>query len=258
MPTITALANQKGGVGKTSTTCNLAWSLAQLGRKVLTFDLDAQANTTETLDATGDFDMYDVLRSEEPGVIADAIVPTAWPGVSAVPGTKRLALFEQESIMTPEHRLKNAMWGADALEEFDDILIDTPPSLGRLTLNGLIVADRVVILTELETYSIGGVGEFVETLTAVRRNPQLNPNLRLAGIIVNKAKLTTVDHQEGLKELKAAFGTDIVKPPYMRASTVVPTAASAHQPVAAMRGTTAAAVAADYARHAQWLVEEVA
>ena len=152
MPTITALANQKGGVGKTATTCNFAAALTDLGRRVLVLDLDAQANSTETLDAVGEYDMYDVLRSEETGVIGDAIVETAWPGVSAVPGSKRLSLFEQESLMTPEHRLKNAMWQASGLEEFDDILIDSPPSLGRLTLNGLIVADRVVILTELEPY----------------------------------------------------------------------------------------------------------
>ncbi|MBW0254487.1 MULTISPECIES: ParA family protein [unclassified Cellulomonas] len=258
MPTITALANQKGGVGKTATTCNFAAALTDLGRRVLVLDLDAQANSTETLDAVGEYDMYDVLRSEETGVIGDAIVETAWPGVSAVPGSKRLSLFEQESLMTPEHRLKNAMWQASGLEEFDDILIDSPPSLGRLTLNGLIVADRVVILTELEPYSIRGVGEFIETLSAVRRNPQLNPALRLAGIIVNKAKLNTIEHQEGLKELKAAFGTDVVRSPYLRASTVVPTSAGAHKPVSKMRGPVAAAIAEDYARHAKWLVEEVA
>lgn len=256
--TITVIGNQKGGVGKTSTTCNLAAALVSMGRRVLTLDLDPQANTTATLDAAGEYTMYDVLRSDETGVIAEAIVETAWPGVNAVPGTRQLALFEQESIMTPEHRLKNAMWDAAGLDQFDDILIDTPPSLGRLTLNGLIVADRVVILTELESYSLSGVGEFVQTLTAIRRNPQLNPPLRLAGIIVNKARLNTVEHQEGLQELKAAFGTDVVKSPYMRASTVVPASASAHKPVSVMRGASAAAIAADFARHAQWLVEEVA
>lgn len=258
MPIITALANQKGGVGKTSATCNLAASLAKAGRRVLALDLDPQANTSTTLDAKGEFDMYDVMRSDQPGVITDAIVDSTWPGISAVPGSKRLALLEVESIMTPEHRLKNAMWQAGGLEEFDDILIDLPPSLGRLTLNGLIVADRVVIVTELETYSIAGVGEFIETLTAVRRNPQLNPTLRLAGIVVNKARLNTIEHQAGLHELKNAFGGDVVRSPYLQQSTVVASAASAHKPVSVMRGAKAAEIAADYARHARWLIDEAA
>ncbi|WP_167748962.1 ParA family protein [Cellulomonas sp. HD19AZ1] len=255
-PRVTAVANQKGGVGKTTLTLNLAHALATAGRKVCVLDLDPQANSTDSLDATGDFDMYDVLRSEETGVIGDAIVDTAWAGVSAVPGSKRLSLFEGESIMTPEHRLMNAMHEADGLESFDDILIDLPPSLGRLTLNGLIVASRVLVVTTLEPYSIRGVGEFVETLGQIKRNPQLNPALRLAGVIANDVDLRTVEHQQGLQELKEFLGTDVVRSPYLRRSTVVPTAAARHQPVSAMSGKTAAAIADDFSRLAAWLMQE--
>ncbi len=258
MAEITAFANQKGGVGKSTVTVNIAAALSDLGRRVCVLDLDPQANATETMDTAGEFDLYDVMRSDDPGVIWDAIVETAWPGISAVPGSDRLALLEQESIMTPEHRLKNAMWQAKGLEQFDDILIDLPPSLGRLTLNGLIVATRVVVVTSLEVYSIRAVGKFLQTLTQVRRNPQLNPGLRLAGVVVNDAALSTLEHQAGLQELKDALGGDVIKSPYLRRSTVVPKSESAHVPVSAMPGTTAAEIGADFTRHAKWLMEEEA
>ena len=257
-PTITALGNQKGGVGKTSTTLGLAAALTALGRKVLVLDIDAQANATSTLDASGDFDMYDVLSAEEPGTLGQAIVRTAWEGIDAVPGSKQLARIEAESMMTPELRLKTAAWGATELDVYDDILIDLPPALGRLTLNGLIYAHRVIVVTEPAAYSVEAVAKFMETVRAVKRSPQLNPDLRLAGIVVNKAHTPlTNEHAFQIGELKEAFGPAL-RMPLLPRRAAVEDAGSAHQPITALPGEGAAVMSQLYRSHAQWMIEEAA
>lgn len=257
-PTITAIGNQKGGVGKTSTVLGLASALAALGRNVLVLDIDAQANATSTLDAVGEFDMYDVLSAEDPGTLGQAIVSTPWAGISAVPGSNQLARIESESMMTPELRLRNAAWQVQELEDFDDILIDLPPALGRLTLNGLILADRVVIVTEPAAYSVEAVGKFLETVAAVKRSPHLNPSLRLAGIIVNKAHTPlTNEHQFQIQQLRDVFPDDLRRPILPRRAAVED-AASAHQPITALGGEGATIMSQLYREHAQWMIQETA
>lgn len=257
-PVITAVGNQKGGVGKTSTVLGLSSALAALGRKVLVLDIDAQANATSTLDAVGEFDMYDVLAAEDPGMLGQAIVSTAWAGISAVPGSKQLARIESESMMTPELRLKNAVWQVAELDDFDDVLIDLPPALGRLTLNGLIVADRVIVVTEPASYSVEAVEKFLETVSAVRRRPQLNPELRLAGIVVNKAHTPlTNEHAFQIGQLKGAFA-GVLRLPILPRRAAVEDAASAHQPITSLPGEGAVIMSQLYRAHAQWMIEEAA
>jgi len=255
-PVITAIGNQKGGVGKTSTTLGLAAALSAFGRHVLVLDIDAQANATSTLDAAGEYDMYDVLSSDEPGTLGQAIVETAWTGISAVPGSKQLTRIESESMLTPELRLKAAAWEVKELADFDDILIDLPPALGRLTLNGLIFADRVVVVTEPAAYSVEAVGKFLETVSAVKRSPHLNPGLRFAGVVVNKAHTPlTNEHTFQLGELKEAFG-DQLRMPLLPRRAAVEDAASSHQPITNLPGPGATTMSQLYLVHAQWLIEE--
>jgi len=257
-PVVTAIGNQKGGVGKTSTTLGLAAALSRLGRRVLVLDVDAQANATSTLDAAGEYDMYDVLNAEDPGTLGQAIVSTAWEGVDAVPGSKQLARMESDSMITPELRLKSAAWGATELDAYDDILIDLPPALGRLTLNGLIFADRVIVVTEPAAYSVDAVGKFLATVRAVKRSPQLNPGLRFAGVIVNKAHTPlTNEHEFQIGELKEAFG-DQLRMPLLPRRTAVEDAASAHRPITSLPGEGAAIMSQLYRAHAQWMIEEEA
>src|SRR5665811_823777 len=257
-PTITAIGNQKGGVGKTSTVLGLAAALAAEGRRVLVLDVDAQANASSTLDAVGEFDMYDVLSSEDPGTLGQAIVPTAWVGVSAVPGSRQLARIESETMLMPELRLKTALWEVDELKAFDDVLIDLPPALGRLTLNGLIVADRVIVVTEPAAYSVEAVAKFLETVRAVRKSPQLNPTLRLAGIIVNKAHTPlTNEHTFQIGQLKEVFA-DELRMPLLPRRTAVEDAASAHLPITTLTGDGATTMSHLYRAHARWMIEDAA
>lgn len=256
MTTVTAIGNQKGGVGKTSTTLGLAAALRDLGRRVLVLDLDSQANATATLDAEGEFDLYDVLKADEPGQIGAAIVTTGWEGIDAVPGTRRLAAFEAEALTAPEHRLREAMHGALELERYDDIVMDLPPALGRLTVNGLAVADRVVVVTEPASYSVAAVERFLQTVSEVQRRASLNPQLRVAGLVVNKAHTPlTSEHAFQVGELQAAF-KDLVRLPILPRRAAVEDAASAHAPVGALGSDGGRVMAQLYAAHAAWLVDE--
>lgn len=255
-PVFTAIGNQKGGVGKTATTLGLASALAALGRRVLVLDVDAQANASSTLDAVGEFDMYDVLSSDEPGTLGQAIVETAWSGVSAVPGSKQLIRIEAETMLMPELRLQSALWQVPELADFDDVLIDLPPALGRLTLNGLIVADRVVVVTEPASYSVEAVAKFLETVAAVRRSPQLNPTLRVAGIVVNKAHTPlTNEHAFQIAQLRDVFG-ETVRLPVLPRRAAVEDAASSHRAITSLSGEGAAVMSQLYGEHAQWMIKE--
>lgn len=257
-PVVTAIGNQKGGVGKTSTTLGLAAALSEQGRRVLVLDIDAQANATSSLDASGEYDMYDVLSSDEPGTLGQAIVSTAWPNIDCVCGSKQLARIEAESMITPELRLRNAAWGATELDAYDDVLIDLPPALGRLTLNGLILAHRVIVVSEPAAYSVEAVGKFLETVRAVKRSPQLNPGLRFAGIVVNKAHTPlTNEHVFQIGELKEAFD-GLLRMPILPRRTAVEDAASAHRPITSLPGEGATIMSQLYRAHAGWMIEEAA
>jgi chromosome partitioning protein len=194
---IIAIANQKGGVGKTTTTINLGAYLAADKKRVLVVDLDPQGNTSSGLGLSRDQlsgDLYDVLLNGAP---AEAVArETAVKGLHVLPASPVLAAAEVELVAVPqrEYKLKQAI---EALE-YDYVLIDCPPSLGILTVNGLVAAHELIIPVQAEFYALEGLGHLVQTVQRVRKG--LNPGLGLMGVLVTmhngRTTLSTQVHDE--------------------------------------------------------------
>ncbi len=197
MGAIIALANQKGGVGKTTTTINLGAYLSAGKRSVLIVDLDPQGNTSSGLGFRKEdleHDLYDVLVD---GIAAHSIIQkTSVDGLSLLPASAVLAAAEIELVSASrrEYRLKDAL--ADL--KYDYILIDCPPSLGILTLNGLTAANSLIIPVQAEFYALEGLGQLVQTVQRVRK--ALNPTLDLLGVVLTmhngRTSLSTQVHEE--------------------------------------------------------------
>jgi chromosome partitioning protein len=192
VPTRTiAVANQKGGVGKTTTVLNLGAALADMGRRVLIVDCDPQANATSGLGIARDdveTSIYDVVVLGQP--VAAARIHTMVPNLDLVPSAIALAGSEIELVSMPlrEMRLRYAL---DALDGSDDyIFIDCPPSLGLLTVNAAVAADSLLIPIQCEFYALEGLGLLTHTIALLRR--ELNPELAIAGLVMTlyDARLT--------------------------------------------------------------------
>lgn len=182
MSRVVALANQKGGVGKTTTAVNLGAYLA-LGLRVLLIDLDPQANATSSLgiDPSGvELSSYDALIGD--AALAETIIPTGREDLYLVPANRALAGAQVELVDMPEreHRLQRAL--ADVRDQYAVVLIDCPPSLGILTLNALVAADRLLAPVQCEYLALEGVAQLMETLDLVRAT--LNPSLELLGMLM--------------------------------------------------------------------------
>ncbi len=196
-PRILAVANQKGGVGKTTTVVNLATALAAVGQRVLVLDLDPQANATTGLGHTLEPDtlsVYDLLLGETS--IEEIIRPTAVPGLDLIPTSIELVGAEIELVVQPrrEFRLREALAGR--LAEYGYVFVDCPPSLGLLTLNALVAADAVLVPLQCEYYALEGISHLVRTIERVRAN--FNQKLDIQGVV-----LTMFDRRNSLSSLVA-------------------------------------------------------
>ena len=207
---ILAICNQKGGVGKTTTSINLAASLAHLKNKVLLIDTDPQANATSGvgIDKAGlEQSIYNILVDEVD--INSVIIKTAYENLDIVPSSIALAGAEVELVqeIAREMRLKNALMAVEA--EYDWILIDCPPSLGLLTINALVAANSILIPIQCEYYALEGVTKIVESMKMVQK--QLNPDLDIFGVVMTMFDSRTSLSKQVVTEVSNYFGNKVFK-----------------------------------------------
>ena len=204
MGKVLAIANQKGGVGKTTTAVNLSASLAKLGKRVLLIDIDPQGNTTSGVGVAKsdvEYCIYDILIEDES--IENVISSTKQENLYIVPSTISLAGAEIELVSTisREHRLKEAL--KDVRTKFDYIVIDCPPSLGLLTLNALTAADGVLIPVQCEYYALEGLSQLLSTVRLVQKH--LNKNLQIEGVLLTMLDARTNLGLQVIEEVKKYF-----------------------------------------------------
>jgi chromosome partitioning protein len=244
MGTVIAIANQKGGVGKTTTSINLGSCLAQLGRKILLVDSDPQGNTTSGLGVNRKLlkkCLYDLLIPTDTNENLDKVLSeTSIPGMWLLPTTIRLAGAEVElvSMIGREYRLKEAL--KDMVNQYDYVFIDCPPSLGLLTINALTFADSMLIPIQCEYYALEGLGQLLNTLNAVKS--LLNPRLEIFGVLLTMFDSRTNLSQQVAQEVQRVFGEKVFQ-------TIIPRnvrlseAPSFGQPIIMYDGNSAGAAA---------------
>lgn len=204
MTKIIAIANQKGGVGKTTTTVNLGASLAYKGYKVLIVDTDAQGNATSGLGIRKgevDQDIYDVLINETP--MSEVIIPSSRDDLMVAPATIQLAGAEVEltSLTGREARLKKAL--EEVQDAYDYVLIDCPPSLGHLTINAFTASDSVLIPVQCEYYALEGLSQLLNTIRLVQKH--FNQSLKIEGVLLTMLDSRTKLGFEVIEDVKKYF-----------------------------------------------------
>ena len=210
LPRSFAVANQKGGVGKTTTAVNLGAALAELGYRVLVVDLDPQGNATTGLGINArnlDASIYDVILHDAP--IEDVIEPTTLRNLFVVPATIDLAGAEIElvPVFSRELRLKRALESVES--DFDFVLIDCPPSLGLLTVNGLAAAGEVVVPIQCEYYALEGLGQLLRNVGLVQAN--LNNGLEVTTIILTMFDARTKLAEQVAEDVRQHFGEKVCR-----------------------------------------------
>lgn len=213
MAKIIAITNQKGGVGKTTTTINLGASLAVADMKVLIIDSDPQGNSSSGLGLRGTFrkSLYHALLLAES--LENLVLNTELPNLRVVPSEKVLAAAEVELVDVPEREFKLKKLLSTIESQYDYILIDCPPSLGLLTLNALAAAQSVLIPIQCEYFALEGVSELWDTLVKIRRS--LNPGLTIEGFLLTMFDERTNLSNQVVSDLRDFLGSQVF-------STVIP------------------------------------
>jgi chromosome partitioning protein len=214
LPRVISIANQKGGVGKTTTAVNLGAALAEMGYRVLVLDLDPQGNATTGLGISHrnvEGSIYDVIMNDTP--LDDCVEPTSVKNLFVCPATIDLAGAEIELVpaFSRELKLKRALHGAR--DDYDFTLIDCPPSLGLLTVNGLAASDDVLVPIQCEYYALEGLGQLLRNVALVKSN--LNPELEVRGIVLTMYDARTRLAVQVEREVREHFGPKVYR-------TVVP------------------------------------
>jgi chromosome partitioning protein len=213
---ILTVANQKGGVGKTTTAINLATALALSGQRVLLIDLDPQANMTSGVGLKGQAapggTVYHALTSDVPDA-KNFVLPTRITNLSLIPADRNLTGAEVELVTMTDRESRLRVFTAALRDDFDYIFIDTPPSLGLLTLNALVTADAVLIPLNCEYFALEGLADLVATLRRVRAS--LNSSLDIAGVLMTMYDERTNLGQQVAKDIRAFFQDRVY-------STVIP------------------------------------
>jgi chromosome partitioning protein len=199
-----AICNQKGGVGKTATAVNLTAGLALAEKNSLLIDIDPQANSSSGLGIdykTVEMSVYDCLL--DPSLTGRAVIKTKWPYLSVLPSTPDLVGAEIELVEKParERKLKQALENIEPGYAFG--IIDCPPSLGILTLNGLVAADGVIIPIQCEYYALEGLEKLLKTVRAIKEN--LNPKLAIEGILLTMYDARLNLAQDVVEDIKKHF-----------------------------------------------------
>ena len=210
MSTVITVTNQKGGVGKTTTAINVAFCLAKMGKKTLLVDLDPQGNATSGLA----FDKQDLKKTMTDVMLSEAkldkvVQSTKFKNLSIAPTTAHLANSEVNLSKAKGRftRLKSAIEATK--EPYDFIIIDSPPSLGLLTVNGLIASNYVLIPVQTEFYALEGVSQLLESMKLVRK--AMNPELELLGVVPTMVDSRTTLSVQVLEEVKKFFGDKVFK-----------------------------------------------
>jgi chromosome partitioning protein len=210
LPRVIAIANQKGGVGKTTTTVNLGAALAELGLRTLLVDLDPQGNASTGLGIENrglEHSMYHVLMHDEP--LENVIEPTDVKHLFVAPASLDLAGAEIELVpaFSREQRLKRAIEAV--IDDYDYVLVDCPPSLGLLTVNGLSAASEVLVPIQCEYYALEGLGQLLRNVDLVKRN--LNPELELSTILLVMYDARTKLSDQVASEVRDHFGDKVLR-----------------------------------------------
>ena len=210
MSRVIAIGNQKGGVGKTTTAINISACLADIGRKTLLIDTDAQANATSGLGVDPrqiSRSIYHVLM--DGAAVSDVIIPTDLKLLSLLPANFDLmgAEVEMVSLIARESRLRSAL--KSIRDQYDYIIIDCPPSLGLLTLNTLTACDSILIPIQCEYYALEGLGQLLETITLVQEN--LNPDLEIEGVLLTMQDKRIKLSEQVISEVRNFFKGQVYK-----------------------------------------------
>ena len=209
-PRVLAIANQKGGVGKTTTAVNLSAGLAELGYRVLVVDLDPQGNATTGMGVNArnlDVSIYDVVVRDVP--MEDCIEPTSLRNLFVVPSTIDLAGAEIELVPAFSRELKLQRALAEVKDDFDFVVIDCPPSLGLLTINALAAATEVVVPIQCEYYALEGLGQLMRNVSLVQAN--LNTTLELSAIVLTRYDGRTKLAEQVAGEVRSHFGDKVCR-----------------------------------------------